>query len=385
MADVHGHIDALVIGGGQAGLAVAYHLDKRGIPATILDENQTVGASWRNRWDALRLFTPAPYDGLPGMPFPGRRSTYPTKDQMADYLASYVERFRLDVRTGARVERLSREGASFTVYSRSSAITADYVVVATGAYQKPRIPDFAGDLDPGIVQLHSKEYRNPSQLRDGRVLVVGAGNSGSEIALDVARDHEVWLSGPDTGQEPTRAGSIADRLITPLMWLGATRLTVETRAGRKMRDRFLNPPRGIPLGRARRKDIAAAGIERMGRTIGVHDGRPVLDDGRVVEAANVIWCTGFDPDFSWIDLPIALENGYPRHKRGVIDSEPGLFFVGLQFLYSLSSALVGGAGRDAEHIVGHIAADRLANPRGQGSGSMAGGRPSNYQEPVAGG
>ena len=184
---------------------------------------------------------------------------------------------------------------AFVVGAGDDQIHADNVVVATGAYQHPRIPSFSTQLDDTIVQLHSTEYRNPDQLREGGVLVVGAGNSGAEIAIDIAGHHRVWLSGPDTGQEPTRAGSIPDRLLTPMLWLAATRLTVRTAPGRKLRDRFIDPPRGIPLGRVRRKEIVAAGIERVPRTVGVSNGQPVLEDGRVLEVSNVIWCTGFTP------------------------------------------------------------------------------------------
>ena len=188
--------------------------------------------------------------------------------------------------------------------------------------------------------------------------MVGAGNSGAEIALELARHHRTWLSGPDTGEEPTRAGSIPDQFFTPIMWLVATRLTVKTRLGRKLRDHFLNPPRGIPLGRVRKKDIAAAGIERVARTTGVRNGYPLLEDGRVLEASNVIWCTGYTPDYSWIDLALPSRHGFPIHDRGIIESVPGLYFMGLLFQYSLSSVLVGGVGRDAKHIADHIAARR---------------------------
>jgi putative flavoprotein involved in K+ transport len=228
-------------------------------------------------------------------------------------------------------------------------------VVATGAYHTPRVPDFAAELDQSIVQLHSSQYRNPSQLREGGVLVVGAGNSGAEIALELAHHHRTWLSGRDTGQEPTRAGSLPDRLLVPIMWFLATRVTnVRTPIGRKVRDRFLDPPRGIPLGRVRRKDIFAAGIERVPRVAGVRDEYPALEDGRILDVSNVIWCTGFVPDFSWIDLPILGENGFPVHDRGVVESQPGLYFMGLLFLSTLSSALVGGVGRDAEHIARQV-------------------------------
>jgi putative flavoprotein involved in K+ transport len=228
--------------------------------------------------------------------------------------------------------------------------------VASGAYQRPRVPAFASALDPDIVQLHSTEYRNPSQLRDGDVLVVGAGNSGAEIAFEVVRGHRTWLSGRSTGQEPTRAGSVPDLLLTPVLWFLASHvLTVKTPIGRKVRRMFLEPQRGIPLARVRMKDIAAAGIERVPRVAGARDGLPVLDDERILEVTNVIWCTGFVAEFGWIDLPVFDEHGSPLQDRGVVGSEPGLFFVGLPFLYALSSALLGGVGRDAEYIAKHIA------------------------------
>jgi putative flavoprotein involved in K+ transport len=352
------HVETVIIGGGQAGLATGYHLRQRSRPFLILDAHDRIGDAWRTRWDSLRLFTPARYCGLPGMPFPARRSVYPTKDETADYLEGYAQHFGLPVRSGVKVNGLSAVGDRFQVACGDDSLSADNVVVAFGAYHHPRIPPFAADLSPEVVQLHSTEYRNPAQLRPGDVLVAGAGNSGAEIALDLADRHRVWLSGPDTGQEPTRAGSIPDRLLTPMMWLGATRLTVNTPMGRKLRDHFLDPPRGIPLGRVRRKDLPAAGVARVGRTASVSAGQPVLEDGQVIEVANVIWCTGFTPDFDWIDLPLPIHNGYPLHDRGIVESCPGLYFMGLLFQYSLSSALLGGVGRDAKHIVDHIVSTR---------------------------
>jgi putative flavoprotein involved in K+ transport len=355
-------IGTAVIGGSQAGLAVGYHLLRHRLPFVILDGYDRIGDAWRKRWDSLRLFTPGRYSGLPGMPYPGDPSSYPSKDEIADYLEAYARGFELTVRTGVNVEKLSRVGDRFAVISGGHTLVAENVVVATGAYHNPRIPTFARELDESIVQLHSKEYRNPTQIQEGGVLVVGAGNSGAEIAIELARDHQTWLSGRDTGQEPTRAGSLADRLITPIIWFMATRvLTVKTPMGRKVRDHFLDPPRGIPLGRVRRKDFAAAGIERVPRMSGMRNGFPVLEDGRVLEVSNVIWCTGFTPHFDWIDLSLPTHNGFPIHNRGIVEACPGLYFVGLPFLYSLSSALVGGVGRDAEYIVDHIDSTRLAS------------------------
>ena len=354
-------VGTAIIGGSQAGLAVGYHLAQRRLPFVILDENDRIGDAWRKRWDSLRLFTPGRYDRLPGMPFPGSSFSYPTKDETADYLETYAREFELPVRTRVRVNKLSKVGTRFEVVCGKQTLFAQNVVVATGAYNNPRVPPFARELDASIVQLHSKEYRNPSQMQEGGVLVVGAGNSGAEIAIELAPHRQTWLSGRDTGQEPTRAGSLPDHLFTPFMWFMATRvLTVGTPLGRKVRDHFFDPPRGIPLGRVRRKDFAAAGVERVPRMTGVTNGYPVLHDGRALEVSNVIWCTGFAPDYSWIDLSLPTHNGVPIHDRGNVESCPGLYFVGLPFLYSLSSALLGGVGRDAERIVDHIDSTRLA-------------------------
>jgi putative flavoprotein involved in K+ transport len=355
------HIGTAVIGGSQAGLAVGYHLRQRRLPFLILDENERIGDAWRKRWDSLRLFTPGRYNGLPGMPFPGSPFSCPGKDETADYLEAYAREFELPVRTGVRVDRLFRTGARFELRCGNVTLSAENVVVATGAYDNPRIPPLARELHASIVQLHSKEYRNPSQIQEGGVLVVGAGNSGAEIAIELVPYHRTWLSGRDTGQEPTRAGSFPDRLFTPILWFMATRvLTVKTPIGRKVRDHFLDPPRGIPLGRVRRKDFAAAGIERVPRVTGVRSGYPVLADGRTLEVSNVIWCTGFTSNYDWIALSLSSHNGVPVHDRGIVESCPGLYFVGLPFLYSLSSALLGGVGRDAKYIVDHIDSLRLA-------------------------
>jgi putative flavoprotein involved in K+ transport len=348
----------VVIGGSQSGLAVGYYLKQRHQSFVILDEHDRIGDAWRKRWDSLRLFTPGRYDGLPGMAFPGSPSSYPTKDETADYLEAYAQTFELPFRTGVKVDRLSNAGNRFDVSCGDHSLSAENVVVATGASNNPRVPAFACELDEHIVQLHSKQYRNRSQLQTGAVLVVGAGNSGAEIAMELASHHKTWLSGPDTGQEPARAGSHLDRLFTPLMWFVATRLTVQTVLGRKLRDHFTDPPRGIPLARVRHKDFAPAGIERVVRVTGVRNGYPVLENGRVLEVSNVIWCTGYAPDYSWIDLPLRIHNGVPIHDRGIVGSCSGLYFVGLLFLYSLSSALLGGVGRDARHIVEDIVSAR---------------------------
>lgn len=348
-------VDTVVIGAGQAGLATGYHLQRLGVGHLIVDENDRPGASWRNRWDSLRLFTPNKYSGLPGMAPTGGAQSIPHKDDVADYLARYAAEFDLPVRTGVTVNRVGRSEEGFAVDGVHNGVDeirlrTRNVVVATGAFHTPRVPDFAHELDAEIVQLHSADYRRPDQVADGDVLVVGAGSSGAEIALELSDAHHIFLSGRDPGQEPTTPGTRPDRLVTPLVWFMAHRvIDVGNPIGRTVRDRFLHPPRGIPRGRIKRRTLRAR-VEWVGRTVSVCNGRPALDDGTVLDVASVIWCTGYDVDYGWIDLPVFGDDGYPHHTRGVVDSWPGLYFVGLPFQRSLSSALIGGVGRDAEHI-----------------------------------
>jgi putative flavoprotein involved in K+ transport len=353
--DAAPRLEVVVIGGGQAGLAVGYHLARRGLHFVILDANERVGDAWRQRWDSLRLFTPARYDGLPGMPFPAPAHSFPTKDDVSDYLETYAACFELPVQIGVRVDRLSRIGDRFLVTAGDRRFEADNVVVAMSSHQVPWVPPFAPELDPSIVQLHGGEYRNPSQLRDGGVLVVGTGNSGAEIALDVASGHRTWLSGRDPQVVPFRPeGTPARLLFHPIVRFVFNHvLTTRTPVGQKVRPKVL--AQGAPLVRVKPKDIAVAGIERVPKTVGVRDGLPLLEDQRALEVANVIWCTGFRPDFSWIDLPV-LDGTEPMHERGIVASTPGLYFVGLLFLYAMSSATLPGVGRDAEHVVKAISA-----------------------------
>lgn len=352
------YVETLVIGGGQSGLVMGYHLSRRGLPYAIIDANHRIGDAWRNRWDSLRLFTPNRLNGLPGMPFPGGYHWgFPSKDEMADYLESYARRFDIHVETGVRVERLSREGDRFVATAGNRRLEADNVVVAMSSWQKRRIPEFAGELDPSIVQLHVAEYRNPGQLQEGGVLVVGAGNSGAEVANELARTHDVWLSGPDTGNIPFRPESVAARILMPIIGriIFHRVLTTSTPIGRKVRPKWVST--GEPLIRVKPKDLAAAGVQRVARVTGVQHGQPQLEDGRRIDVANVVWCTGFHPGFSWIDLPVLGPQGPVQH-RGIVESEPGLYFLGLKFLYSVSSEQIHGVGRDAAHIADAIAARR---------------------------
>ncbi len=346
--------ETVIIGGGQAGLSVGYHLKRRDLPFVILDANERIGDSWRKRWDSLRLFTPARYSGLQGWPFPAPAVSFPTKDEMADYLQAYAARFDLPVRTGVKVDGLSREADRYVVASGDRRFEAEHVVVATGANQVPKVPAFADELHSSILQLHSSHYRHPSQLQDGAVLVVGAGNSGAEIAFEVSRTHPTYLSGKPSGQIPFRHGPAMARFVFPVIrFVGHHVLTLRSPIGRKVQPKVIS--HGAPLIRVKLKYLAAAGVEQVSRTVGMEDGRPTLEDGRVLDVSNVIWCTGFREEFPWIDLPAFGEDGRPLHERGVVVGEPGLYIVGLRFQYAATSDVLPGVGRDAEYIATHIA------------------------------
>ena len=333
----------IVIGAGQAGLAAGYYLAKTGRPFLVVDGGSRIGESWRRRWDSLRLFTPARYNGLPGMRFPGDPDALPGKDQVANYLEAYASEFKIPVELGIQVRSIKRNGKGFVVRTENDELNARSIIVATGAYQRPFIPPITSEVSEGIFQIHSSRYRNPTQLPAGDVLVVGAGNSGAQIALELAATRNVWLSGPDTG-------SISRRVLgrDVYRWLWPTLLQVPVRLiGHTSRRLFA----GDPLIGISARDLNGPTLTRVGRTVQTRDGLPVIDDGRILNVATIVWCTGFRPDFGWINLPVFGKDGYPIHHRGLVPQSPGLAFVGLRYQYRISSSLIGGVGKDAEFVV----------------------------------
>lgn len=348
-------IDTVVIGAGQAGLATAYHLNRHGRPCVVLDANARVGDNWRQQWDSLRLYSPARYDRLPGQRFPAKGSTYPDKEQVADYLEDYARRFELPVRPRTRVRGVQRDGDRYLVATDRGDYRCHNVVVATGTFGRtPHVPDVAAELDAGILQLHSSEYRRAGQLRDGPVLVVGASHSGTDIAYEVAQTHPTTLVGRDCGQIPVRIDSFAGRLMFPaLLFAWRHVVTRRTPIGRKQMPHVRR--HGGPMLRVHRSDLRRRGVERVtDRLEDVVDGRPVVG-GWPRDVANVVWATGFDQDFEWIRLPVLGDDGWPLELRGVVEEAPGLFFCGLSFQYAFSSMLLVGAGRDAAYVADRIA------------------------------
>lgn len=341
-------IDTVVIGAGQAGLAMGYHLRRAGRDFVILDADQRVGDCWRRRYDSLRLFSLPAYASLPGWRIPVRG--FATRDQFADYLEEYARRFDLPVRGGERVSSVIQEGDRFLVTTTSGSFLADNVVVATGAHQRPTVPALAAELDPAIRQLTSSDYRNTAQLAPGAVLVVGAGNSGTDVALDAAAaGHDVLLAGRHPGQVPFDIDRPAGRAAVPLVMFAFRHvLTIRTPMGRRVRAE--GEGHGVGLVRNKLADLDAAGIRRIGRIERVVDGLPACEDGAPLEVGTVVWCTGSVADHRFLELPVFDEQGRPRHDRGV-SPIPGLMFMGLPFQYAIASQQIQGVDRDARHLL----------------------------------
>jgi putative flavoprotein involved in K+ transport len=341
-------VGTVVVGGSQAGLVMGHHLRRAGEDFVILEGAHRVGDAWRNRWDSLRLFSTPRYASLPGWRIPTR--TFPTRDEMADYLEQYAQRFELPIRTSTQVQRVSRARTGFRVETSTGTYVADRVVVATGAHQRARTPALAAELDPKIRQLHSIDYRNPRQLAPGGVLVVGAANSGSDVALDAAAaGHQTWLAGRHPGQVPVDIDAPRTRPVVPvIMFVFRHVLTLRTPMGRKAQRH--HQEHGVNLVRNKLADLDAAGITRLGRISQVRDGRPAAEDGVALDISTVVWCTGSDPDHSFLDLPAFAADGRPLHDRGV-SPEPGLYYLGLEFQFAMASATIQGLDRDARFLM----------------------------------
>ncbi|HTJ48109.1 MAG TPA: NAD(P)-binding domain-containing protein [Cyclobacteriaceae bacterium] len=336
--------DVIVIGGGQGGLASGYHLNKIGANFLVIDSGKRIGDSWRQRWDSLALFTPGKFNTLPGDSIPLQDRT--TKDQMADYLEDYAERFSIPVKLEENVINVSKEGIYYRITTSQNNFLARHVIVATGNNPLSKIPSFASELDPGIYQIHSSTYRNPEMLPPGDVLVVGAGVSGIEIAKELSQSNRrVHLSGEISFTVPKALFLLGRDLYWSFI---SNVLTVKTFIGRKARPGIIRGGTVVPALVDTWKTL-----QRLPRLEGVSNGQPRLKDGNTFPVSSIIWCTGFKPDFSWIDLNVTDRTGWPVTERG-ISRFPGLYFVGMPFQFGLTSGLVGGVGRDAEFVVGDI-------------------------------
>jgi putative flavoprotein involved in K+ transport len=346
-------LDVVVVGGSQAGLAMAWHLAQQGLRFVVLEAAPELGHTWRSRWDSLKLFTPAQYDALPGMAFPAPPDTYPTKDPVADYLQAYAAAFDLPIRLNAQVTDLRRVGDEFEVRTADATYQARQVVVATGPFQAPFIPPPAAKLDASVTQVHSAAYRNPQALPEGPVLVVGGGNSGFQIAEELAATREVDLS--IATAYPMLPQRWAGRdLFWWLTRLGVMRVTAGSRLGRRVQ------ARGEFVIGTNRKRLERAGVRFRPRLVDA-EGRTVrFADHRLLEDVGVVvWATGYRSDYAWIHIPGVVREGHVVHRRGVSEV-PGLYFLGLSWQHTRGSALLGFVNDDAAYLADRIQAHHQA-------------------------
>jgi putative flavoprotein involved in K+ transport len=342
--------EVVVVGGGQAGLAIGYFLARQGRDFTILEAAGEPAAVWRERWDSLKLFTPARYDALPGLPFPGDPDRYPGRDEVATYLTDYARQFDLPVELNTRVRSVRKTNGTYLVAADDRAYEAEQVVVATGPFQVPFVPPVAAHLDAGVVQLHSTSYRSPQTIPEGRVLVVGGGNTGFQIAEELSGSREVHLS-IGSRQMPLPQRFLGRDLFWYLETTGLIRKSTESLIGRRMEGR------DTLIGSSRRALRRRRGVKIHGRAVAAEGSTISFADGTKLEVGSVIWATGFRADHSWIDAPVFDDNGRVVHRRGVTES-PGLYFLGLSWQHTRGSALLGWVKDDAEYIAQHIIAFR---------------------------
>jgi len=341
-------LDVIVVGAGQAGLAMGYFLARQGRRFAILDGADSIGAAWRDRWDSLVLFTPRRYDGLPGLAFPGDPDGYPTRDEVIAYLERYAATFELPVELGSTVRSLQVVDGHFVAELEDRRLEADQVVVATGPFQVPRVPALAEGLAPEVFQTHSTGYRRPDDLPEGTVLVVGGGNTGFQIAKELSATRRVQLS-VGSRQKPLPQRLLGRDLFWWLTKLGLLRKTVDSRIGRRMRER------DVLVGSSPRELKRRFGVPLRPRLVGASGRTAGFADGSELDVDAVVWATGFRSDYSWIDLPVADPDGRVLHRRGVTDT-PGLYFLGLTWQHTRGSALLGWVKDDAEFVVERIEA-----------------------------
>ncbi len=346
--------EVVVIGGGQAGLAIGYFLARQGRRFTILEAAAEPGAAWRSRWDSLRLFTPTRYDSLPGRAFPGDPDSYPGRDEVADYVADYAAHFELPVQYSSRVRALRRGDHGYAVELDDRTYEADQVVVATGPFQVPIVPEIASGLDDRVFQLHSGDYRAPGQVPSGVVLVVGGGNTGYQIAQELSGSHEVHLS-VGSRQTPLPQRVLGRDLFQILKATGVMTKTRDSRIGRRARER------DVLVGSSPRKLARRHGVRLLPRATAASGTDVTFADGTALGVGTVIWATGFRVDHSWIDLPVFDARGAVSHERGVTAS-PGLYFLGLTWQHTRGSALLGWVKDDAEYIASRIAGQAAPIP-----------------------
>jgi putative flavoprotein involved in K+ transport len=347
--DLPPDVDVLIIGAGQAGLGVAQRLRRHPQLSVLVVDALPVGASWRERWESLQLFTPRRFSGLPGLSFPVGPARSPSRTEMAHYLQQYAAYFAPPVRTGARVLRLTRSPSGFCAETSLGPIRAQQVVLATGPFRRPHVPAVGDDLDPSVTQLHSHSYRRPSDIPAGEVLVVGGGNSAAQLAIELAATHQVTIASP---------GPLwflpEDVLGVSVYWWTLLAGILNAKAGGRI-SRYVRRRGDAIVGTDLRVLIAEGRVRLLPHRVVAGRGRAVeLADGTVLPVASVLWCTGFRPDTGWVGVPGAVSpTGTPLHDRGA-SPVPGLHWMGLPWQTRLNSSIIDGVDRDARRTAKRI-------------------------------
>lgn len=340
--------DFIVVGAGQAGLSIAYYLKRTGYHFLVIDGDDEIGGSWKRRWDSLKLFTPTQYNHLPGLPFPAEFGAYPGKQAVANYLRQYVDYFQIPVRLNFPARKMTKTNDCFTIQSDHGSVQSRQVIVATGPFHVPSIPSFAQQLSDDVLQLHSSEYKNPQQLQSGETLVVGGGDSGVQILQELAGVlPKVYFSG-ECGTMVLPQEFLGKTLWWWLLKLGILGANKYSWLGKRLAER----PQPI-IGTNVKRLFAKQNVELVGRALSAQDNQVNCEKQTLSGIKNVIWATGFKPDFDWIENITLDEKGYPLNRRGISQLE-GLYFIGLPWMYTRSSATLGGVQQDAQYLIEHF-------------------------------
>ncbi|NBI28100.1 flavin-containing monooxygenase [Chengkuizengella marina] len=343
-------LDVIVIGAGQAGLAVGYYLKQSNLSFLLLDQSAQIGETWVKRYDSLILFSPRKYSSLPGFQFPGEPNGYPNKNETANYLKQYQKKFSIPVELNTQVTYITKEDDRFITVTKDKIYHSKIIVIATGPFKTPYIPKLNGSgLDEQIIQLHSSEYKNPDQLHKGKTLIIGAGNSGAQIAVELHNTHDVYLSSSQNLKFSPH--KFAGKSV--FWWFEKLKIYDMFPTGTIVGEWIKKQPEPI-MGTELKELIQHHKVKLTEKTTSINGNEVAFEDGKTLTVKNIIWATGFTQNFDWIKINNVLNHkGNPIHQRG-ISQVSGLFFIGLPWLYKRPSALLGGVGEDAEYIVTNL-------------------------------